>query len=61
LEAAFANSGFLTRALAAGRGGESVKHKSVTVAMALLGVGIALSVWGDSTGLTISNSFVTLN
>ncbi len=37
-----------------------MKHKSLTATMALLGVAIALSVWGDSTTLAISNGTVTV-
>ena len=37
-----------------------MKHKSLTATMVLLAVGIALSVWGDPTALTISNGSVTV-
>ncbi len=37
-----------------------MKHKSLTATMLLLGVGIALSVWGDPTTLSISNASVTV-
>ncbi|MGA7620669.1 FG-GAP-like repeat-containing protein, partial [Candidatus Binatus sp.] len=37
-----------------------MKHKSLTATMLLLGVAIALSVWGDPTTLSISNASVTV-
>jgi hypothetical protein len=37
-----------------------VKHKSLTATMALLGLALAFSVWGDTTTLTISNGSVTV-
>ena len=37
-----------------------MKHKSLTATMVLLGLAIALSVWGDPTTLTISNASVTV-
>ena len=37
-----------------------MKHKSLTATTVLLGVAIALSVWGDPTTLTISNASVTM-
>jgi hypothetical protein len=37
-----------------------VKHKSLTATIVLLGLGLALSVWGDPTTLTISNGSVTV-
>ena len=38
----------------------SLKHKSITAAMALLGVVVAISVRGDSGSLSISNASVTV-
>src|SRR5271167_284561 len=37
-----------------------MKHKSLTATTVLLGVAIALSVWGDPTTLSISNASVTV-
>ncbi|MGD1026758.1 hypothetical protein [Candidatus Binatus soli] len=37
-----------------------MKHKSLTATIVLLGVAIALSVWGDPTTLTISSAGVTV-
>jgi hypothetical protein len=37
-----------------------VKHKSLTASMVLLAVGIALSVWGDPTSISISSGSVTV-
>ena len=37
-----------------------MKHRSLTVSMVVLAVGIALSVWGDSTTLTISSANITV-
>jgi hypothetical protein len=38
-----------------------VKCKSLTATIALLAVGIAFSVWGDPTTLSMSNGSITLN
>jgi hypothetical protein len=37
-----------------------VKHKSLTVSMVVLGVALALTVWGDSTTLSIANGSDTV-
>ncbi len=37
-----------------------MKHKSLTATIALIGVVLAISVWGDSTTLSISNGSVTI-
>jgi trimeric autotransporter adhesin len=37
-----------------------VRHKGLTASMVMLAVGIALSVWGDPTALSISNGSVTV-
>ena len=37
-----------------------MKHKSLTASMVLLAVGIALSVWGDPTSISISSGSVTV-
>ncbi len=37
-----------------------MKHKGLTASMVILGVALAISVWGDSTTLNISNGNVTV-
>jgi len=37
-----------------------LRHKSLTASIVLVAAGIALSVWGDSTSLSISNASVTV-
>src|ERR1700719_3940997 len=44
----------------ASRRGSRVKHKGLAASMVVLAVGLAISVWGDSTTLTISNESVTV-